>query len=144
MQFRERKRVRLGLEIAPLVDVIFLLLIFFLLSSPFVFQPGIRVRLPEATTEDVQPRNIFITITKDGVLYLNGEITDIETLPSQLKGLILENGERFVIIKADKDTRHERVVEVLDVSKMVGIEKLGIATSLKKMIDMEEEEGGDD
>lgn len=142
MRFREKERPKMGLEIAPLIDVVFLLLIFFLLSSPFIFQHGIKVKLPEAATEEVQPkRDIFITIDKDGVIYLNDKITDIEALSSELKRLILEDKQRFVIIRADKDTRHGRVVEVLDVSKMVGVERLGIATS-PKIID-EKEEGND-
>ncbi|MDI6703733.1 MAG: biopolymer transporter ExbD [bacterium] len=138
MRFREREKPRLGLEIAPLIDVVFLLLIFFLLSSSFIFQPGIKVKLPEATTSEIKPKkDIFITITKDEALYLNGKITDMETLSSQLKKLILEDKQRFVIIKADKDTRHGKVVEVLDISKMVGVERLGIATSPRS----KEEEG---
>lgn len=118
------------LEITPLIDVVFLLIIFFMLTSSFILQPGIKVKLPEATSAPTQTsKEIILTITNTGQLYLNDEKILISELKVQLQALLSKSEDRVVIIKADRETLHGFVVRVLDIAKSAGAEKLAIATT---------------
>src|SRR3990167_1866594 len=90
MRFERLKRrtsIRKGqLDIAPLIDVVFLLLIFFMLTSNFVFQPGIKVSLPKAiTSEVISSENIVVTVTGQDLLFLNEKPITIHDLTQRLK-----------------------------------------------------------
>lgn len=133
MKLKRITQKRIDLEMAPLIDVVFLLLIFFLISSSFVMQPGINVKLPEASTTELQEKkDIFITVDKTGLIYLNGRKIDAHMLVSGLKGLIAEGKDRLVIIKADEEALHGQVVRVMDSAKQAGIQRIAIATSPEK------------
>ncbi len=84
MKFKRHSKLEHGLkqiDIAPLVDVIFQLLIFFMLSSSFTFQSGINVRLPKTVTSDViKEENLIVTITSENIIYLNDRIVTIKEL----------------------------------------------------------------
>lgn len=124
-----RKRKRPEVEMAPLIDVVFLLLIFFLLSSPFIMQQGIRVKLPQATTSEAQPRrDILILIDAEERVFLNDRRVSEGRLKDSLRNLMSKDGIKTAIIKADEDVRHGLVVEVMDVAKQAGIQRLAIAT----------------
>lgn len=122
------------LEIAPLIDVVFLLLIFFMLTSSFVLQPGIKVKLPQAKSAVTQSaRNIVITITQMGDLYLNNDKILVSELKVKLQTLLKKSKNGIVIIKADRDTLHGYVVRVLDIAKTAGAQKLAIATTPERI-----------
>ncbi len=117
------------LDITPLVDVVFLLLIFFMVTTVFSTTPGLRVDLPKAAESDMPPeKDLNIVISKDGELELNG----IPLVMEDLERALLEAKEMYrskvLIIKADKKTYHEVVVDVMDAAKGVGIDELAIAT----------------
>lgn len=116
-----------GLDIAPLIDVMFLLLIFFMLSSSFTFQSGINVKLPKAVTSDVIKEESFtITITSENVTYFNGKVTPLKELEKKLQPLKKNNSP--LLIKADRRASVGRIVDVWDLCRNMGIEKLNIAT----------------
>ena len=116
------------LDIAPLVDVIFQLLIFFMLSSSFTFQSGINVKLPKAVTSDViKEENFIITITNDDTIYINSRISTIKKLSEELKDF--KKNRRPILIKADRRARVGSVVDVWDLCRNLGIEKINIATN---------------
>jgi len=116
------------LDIAPLIDCIFLLLIFFLLTSNFIFQPGIKINLPKAvTSEVVQENTLVITVTADNRFYLNeAPITFLE-LKDKLKNA--SNKNKPILIKADRDVGLGKVVSVWDFCRDVGIAQVNIATN---------------
>ena len=115
-----------------LTDIIFLLLIFFLLSSTFILQPGIKVQLPRtATTEISSEKSIVVSITKDGALFLNEDFVSIDQLGAKLRTMIIDVGNPILIIRADKNILLERVVEVMDRAKGAGAERFLIATQQK-------------
>jgi len=137
MRFRrpgERKETVLNLT--PLIDVVFLLIIFFMLTTTFrtVFQ-GIKVDLPTTTTpQEKIERNIIISITKDNRLYLDEK----EVIESELVRLLkekLEGREGLVIINADKDISHGKVVKTMDMAKQAGADRLGILTSYVEVVE---------
>ena len=130
MKFKRYTKLEHGLEqidIAPLVDVIFQLLIFFMLSSSFTFQSGINVKLPKAVTSDViKEENLIVTITSENVIYLNGAITTLKELKQQLGRP--DGKDRPLLIKADRRASVGRIVDVWDLCRTLGIEKINIAT----------------
>ncbi len=112
-----------------LADIILLLLIFFLLTSTYVLEPGIRVKLPRAFTSDVVSRkDIQVTITSEGRLFLNDDEITLRELSTRLGVLIKESEEKIVIIRADKSVTIDKLVQVMDIGRGVGGEKFLIAT----------------
>lgn len=112
-----------------LADVILLLLIFFLLTSTYVLEPGIRVKLPRAYTSDVVSRkDIQVTITTEGKLFLNDREITLQDFSTELKKLLAESEEKTVIIRADKSVTVDRLVQIMDIGRGVGGEKFLIAT----------------
>ncbi len=133
MQIKKRtKRVSPSISITPLIDVVLLLVIFFMLSSTFVVQPGIKVRLPEAVTaERGEPRDLVLILTREGVLYLNDHKVTVRQLAGELTREFRARKDAYLIIRADKDVRHGRVVAVMDLAKQAGARRLAIATEPK-------------
>ncbi len=131
MKFKRHSKLESGLrqiDIAPLIDVIFQLLIFFMLSSSFTFQSGINVKLPKAVTSDViKQENFIVTITSENVMYLNGEIVTTKELVAQLKKPASKN--RPLLIKADRRASVGRIVDIWDLCRSLGIERINIATN---------------
>ena len=131
MHFKGRMELEHGLkqiDIAPLIDVVFQLLIFFMLTSSFVIQPGIKVNLPKAvTSESVQIENIEIIVSGENVLYFNGKVVTMQELKNFLKQ-ISKRGQS-VMIKADRRASLGRVVEIWDLCRENGIKQLNIATN---------------
>ena len=133
MEFEGRKKVNTHLNIAPLIDVVFLLLIFFMLSSHFVTQQGIKITLPSAVTAKLHPEeDIVISITEDSNLYLNERLVTIENLLEQLRIEITKTGKNTVIIKADEKIDLGLAVKVMDIAKQADAERLIISTKIEK------------
>ena len=134
MQFKRSVKAGQGLDqinIAPLVDVVFLLLIFFLLSSSFVYQSGITVNLPKAiTSEIIKEENLVITITSEDVLYLNDAVSTMKTLRQELEKKA--NKDRLILIKADRRASLGRIIDIWDLCRELGIERVNIATNQEK------------
>ena len=130
MTFKSESKVLDIFNFSSLTDIVLQLLIFFLLSSSFVMQTGIKVQLPKAETGEPQSaKNVIVTLTDAGNLYLNGEQVDLSTLGPKLATAIGKEKEQVVIIKADKTVSLQRTVEVIDVAKAVGAAKFMIATT---------------
>jgi biopolymer transport protein ExbD len=111
-----------------------LLLIFFLLTSQFVIQTGVKVQLPGSkTNEQSTPTKLIVTLTAGGVVYLGNEEVAIEELPAKinvLKGTLLEEN---LIIRADKTVAVDLVIKVIDAARASGIEKFTIETEKQKL-----------
>ncbi|TET28411.1 biopolymer transporter ExbD [Candidatus Aerophobetes bacterium] len=117
------------INLTSLIDVVFLLLIFFMVSTSFALIQGIKVDLPTTTTtQEKIEQNIVISITKEGKIYLDKTQISKAELVKTLKRQIGEK-KSLVVINADKDTRHGMVVEVMDLAKQGGAGKLGILTT---------------
>ena len=130
MEFEGRKRVGTYLNIAPLIDVVFLLIIFFMLSSHFVAQPGIKISLPKAVAAKLHPEeDIVISITEDNKLYLNEESVTLENLLNKLKIKVEGAEKKRVTLKADEKVDLGLAVKVMDIAKQAGAEGLVISTT---------------
>jgi biopolymer transport protein ExbD len=121
-----------SLSITPLVDTMLVLLIFVLLLGAFAIQPGIRVRLPEAASKEEEPKqDLVLILTRDDRLYLNDDPLQLPELGARLQELLRDRLDGVVVIKADKEVLHGRVVEVMDIAKGAGAVRLAIATEPK-------------
>lgn len=134
MNFLDKKNgqgVLSNLDLTPVVDVVFNLLIFFALSLNFAAQTsGIKVKLPKASAaEQVKTKDITINLTNEGKLFLNDEEVDTKSIIEKLKKI--EKKDILVIIKADNSVNHGSVVETMDIVKSNGFSRLAIAVERK-------------
>ena len=135
MQFRQKSRRRVIINITSLIDVLFLLLIFFIVSSTFLEQPGMKLDLPQTShTEAVRMEGYTLFVLTDGTLYLNEEEVSFDNLAGQLEAIAPQLGDRGLILKADETVKYGLVVEVMDFVKQAGIEKLVVASTPKETV----------
>lgn len=133
MKLHNRKPRKLLINITSLIDVLFLLLIFFMVSSTFIEQPGMDLQLPESKTSTLREiKDLVLQIQPDDVMFLNSRQVDWGNLKAFLEEEFQQNTEAALILQADKDVKHGNVVRVMDIAQQVGITKLIIATSDKK------------
>jgi biopolymer transport protein ExbD len=129
--FKTSVKIQKGvMDVTPLIDVVFQLIIFFLLSSSFVLQPGIKIELPETpvSSTGVKPSGLSVSILGDGRIFFNEKQIDLKELTQILKSERASNSEEALIIKADQKTHHGVVVEIMGIAKQVGIKRFAIAT----------------
>lgn len=121
------------LDITPIVDTVFNLLIFFALSLNFISTPGIRVNLPKSTAQEIkrEEKDLRVVITPTGQLYLNERPVDFNGLNDHLRKAAQSNRETQVLIQADRRVAHGKVVEVLDLARNAGLRRLAIITQPK-------------
>lgn len=132
MRFKRSREDEPGLGTAPLVDVVFLLLIFFMLTTHFDLASGIRVRLPRATQRIVEQDKDKITLVMDsqGRIYLKGKQLKDKDLERRLHVLVEKKDVMDLVLQADKDARHGRVVQVMDLAKQAGMRSIIIAARM--------------
>ena len=133
MRFRKSKEEEPRLGITPLIDIVFLLLIFFMLTSHFHVASGIPIRLPKVAQKahEKERRNIILVIDRKGILYLKGKQITIEEFGPGLKSLIKQEGAYHLVLEADKAVKHGLVVRVMDLAKTAGISSIVIAANWK-------------
>ena len=134
MQFKEKTGFDAHLDITPIVDTVFNLLIFFALSLNFIVTPGIKVNLPESSTEEIvrEKEEIVIVIKQGNEIFINNSSVSIEQLFLILSESAQRNRETLIIIQADQEVSHGRVVKVMDTAKRAGLTRLAIATIVMK------------
>jgi len=131
MNFRQKsRREEAHLDMTPLVDVVFNLLIFFMLSTTFVTTPGIKINLPEASSKElkVQEKEVRVALTRKGKVYLNSKLVSLAEVRKSLQQKARINPKMLVIIQADEQVTHGKVVQIMDMAKSAGLNKLAIAT----------------
>lgn len=136
MQFRVKRYIKPVINIASLVDVLFLLLIFFMVTSAFVEQPNIKLELPSTRHSEVSKlNNLVLSIARDGKLYLQDRPVDKKNLEKELRRVALDTGDDVLVLKADKFVPYGVVIDIMDAVKGAGFKKI-IAPTI-----MEEESG---
>lgn len=134
MKFKRYTKVLTSLEqinLTPLIDVVLLMLIFFILSSSLASQSGINVKLPKAITSDtIKEENLTITVTSENVIYLDNKIITFKELRRELGKNVKKN--RPVLIKADRRSSLGRIVDVWDLCRELGIERINIAADQER------------
>jgi len=114
---------------SSLTDIVLLLVIFFLLTSQFVIQTGVKVKLPGSqTNEQAEPTQLVVTITSENAIYVGSEQIGIDQLALKLNENLELNDQNNLVIRADKTVQIDVVIKVIDAAKSVGIGKFTIET----------------
>ena len=131
-RLRERKAPTLSM--APMIDCVFLLLIFFMVSTTFSPMPGIRVQLPPPGKPNTEkPKGLIVRIAnpsdgqREGVMVLNDEVVEIEQMFSRFINNANEEQKNMLIIQSERRVLHEQIVQIMDRAKQAGIDKIGFA-----------------
>lgn len=118
-----------AIDLTPMLDVVFIMLIFFIVTATFVKEAGINIRKPEADTAEAQKRtSILIAINQDNQVWLDRKQVDPRALKPLLERLYLENPKGSIVIQADKDSNVEVLTEVMNAARDVGAENVAIST----------------
>lgn len=128
------KKTQAVIEMTPLVDIVFQLLIFFLLTATFVKNPNFDINLPEASsklTSNVK-EDIRIVILKNGKMKYDNNFVNKNQIKEILSEKFKSDPTSIVLIQADRETKHGKVVEIMDMAKMAGFSRLGIAVEIKR------------
>jgi biopolymer transport protein ExbD len=126
-----KHRVRYGIQVplTSLIDIVFMLLIYFLLTTNFMVEQGIDVNLPDAEASVPQTRQeVTVYIDRTGEVYLGEARIDFNDLFDRLRQRIKENPHGLVVIKADRSVSIDRVVQVMDMARAAGAKRLFLAT----------------
>lgn len=134
MQFRRRLSTRANVDLVPMIDVVFQLVIFFMLSSTFVQTPGISMVLPESTTaEPVVMTRLVVTVVSSDEVYLNKEPYDLEGLSEALASLSEDEKEQIetAVIEGDRSVSYSLLVDVLDILRTNGFRGVNLKLTEK-------------
>ena len=129
LEFERRKRSSADLNMTPLIDMVFLLLIFFILSSHFISEQGFKVKLPKAVHSQPQKNeNITIFINADEEIFINDGKVPVEKLQGELVKCLERSDSKTVIIKADESVNLKLAVRIMDIAKAANAGGLVIST----------------
>jgi biopolymer transport protein ExbD len=133
MQSRLRSKTKLIAEIntVPFTDVVLVLLVIFMVTTPFLFQGSFQIKLPKVAAPSPNlPETITITVAPGDKILLNDKEVSLEDLTNQLKTLVAQKPTAIVMISADKSVTHGDVVQVMSRAYVAGVTKLGIAVEV--------------
>ena len=133
MNFRSERRDEVNLDITPLIDVVFLLLIFFMVSTTFEHNSEINITLPSSSKEvtEAKPDAVNIGLDSQGNVYINDKAlvnAQLETIKTALSAALVGLNEPPIIISADSNATHQSVVRVMDAARQLGLVKITFAT----------------
>ncbi len=125
---RDKKAVASEVNLTPMLDVVFIMLIFFIVTASFVKEAGIDVTRPKASTAIRKERgNILIAITADDQIWMDRRQVDPRALRANIERMHAENPQGAVIIQADKDAKTGLLVQVMDAARASGVSSVSIA-----------------
>jgi biopolymer transport protein ExbD/biopolymer transport protein TolR len=134
MSFLRKQNEEPRIDLTPMVDVVFLLLIFFMISTTFVESPGISIKLPEssAQTVDREPKEIKVYLSRVGEVFYRDKKISVDEFKSVLAEHQSAKDLTTVLLLADQESRHGKVVTLMDLARDAGFTKLAIATEQRK------------
>jgi len=130
MAWLRHKREDPKIELTPMVDVVFLLLIFFMISTTFIETPGISVNLPESSSRVVEKteKEVKVYLDKEGNIFLGDQPLTWQEFRSRMNAYRPTAANSTFVLLADRESLHGRVVQIMDLGREVGFSKLAIAT----------------
>ncbi|MBW1706887.1 MAG: biopolymer transporter ExbD [Deltaproteobacteria bacterium] len=129
---RRRNRIQIQMPLTSLIDIVFLLLIYFLLTTNFMVDEGIKIKLPQARASAPQiEQEITVYVDRDGRAFLENQEVSLAGLFDRLKEMIGERKDKLVVVRADRAVILNKAVKVMDVAKAAGAARLCLATEKK-------------
>ena len=138
MKFVRPKEEEPRISIAPLIDIVFLLLIFFMVTSHFDIASGVQINLPKVAQRMIgeeQDNRITLVVDKSAETYIEGKKITMEQLRTRLTKLVTEKEVLHLILQADKEVTHGKVVDIMDLAKSAGVQSIIIAARWKSESD---------
>lgn len=132
MEFEGRARISSELNIAPLIDVVFILLIFFMLTSTMITQQAIELKLPEASSGSaIDPGQLEVSIQPNGLIFLSDKEVTLATLPDALRKATKTASDPSVVLRADSEVSTANLIAVMDIIRLQGLTRVSLATTPK-------------
>ncbi len=135
MSFLDRRKTRnaAAIDIAPMMDMVFILLIFFIVTSSFTRETGLDVSKPKASSaKELARESILIGISRQGSVHINETQVNLSTLRTILRQMMAETPDRPVIVVADRDAPSGRIVDVLDECNVAKVRKVSLSASVEQ------------
>ena len=129
---RMRETAESEVNMTPMLDVVFIMLIFFIVTASFIKEVGLELNRPdsgESAKTVTENENILIQITNDGLIFIDRRNVDIRAVRANIERLHAENPQGAVVIQADKNSKNGLLVKVMDAAKLAGVENVSIAAS---------------
>ncbi len=120
------------INITPFTDVVLVLLIIFMIATPFIYQSSMKVQLPQVSKSEETSRDILITINAQGDVFLEDKKLGLESLKYKLTTMVKSKPDTSVIINGDKNVKYDSVMQVMDVLTRSGVKNPGLGIELKK------------
>ena len=128
MRRKIRKQDETGIDLTPMMDIVFIMLIFFIVTTSFVKETGVDINRPNAeTAERDEKGNILVAITENDEIYIDKRRIDLKAVRANIERLKIEYPEGSVIIQADKEARSGLLVETMDQIRLAGVQNISIA-----------------
>ena len=119
-----------GIDMTPMLDIVFIMLIFFIVTTSFVKEAGIEVNRPSANTaQTIKKANILIAVSDDDSVWIDKRKVEVGAIRANVERLRAENPEGAVVIQADQDSKSGIVVDVMDQVRLAGVESISISAS---------------
>ena len=130
MNFARSRRGEVGVDVTPLIDIIFQLVLFFMVSTTFVTAPGLEVDLPRSSSDTVlrDTEDVSVLVGEDGSVFVDDVAVDLKGLNAALERVAATDVNTLVLLKADRSVSHGRVVAIMDAARSKGLTRLAIAT----------------
>jgi biopolymer transport protein ExbD len=130
MKLLDKPAKKIGINLTPLIDVLFILIIFFTVSSTFLEQPGIELKLPEAeSSQSHTAQKVIVYVDNEENLFLNDDPVELENVAQAVEALISAQTDKSVVLHADADVSHGIIINIMDLLRKQGIYKIVISTS---------------
>ena len=128
---RDRGEDESEVNLTPMLDVVFIMLIFFIVTASFVKEAGIEVNRPEAATAERKERgNILVAISENGQIWINKRQVDPRAVRANIERMHAENPQGTVVIQADKNSKNGLLVQVMDAARLAGVDEVSIAAEI--------------
>jgi biopolymer transport protein TolR len=132
MKRRRKPHLMAEINITPFTDVVLVLLIIFMIATPFIYQSSMMVELPQASMPEEKAQDIVITINAQGDVYLDDEKVDLDTLQRRVTSMVENEPDLSVIVNGDKNVRYNAVIQVMDALKQSGVSNPGLGIELRR------------
>lgn len=120
------------INITPFTDVILVLLIIFMIATPFIYQSSTKVQLPQASASEETSKDLVVTINAQGEIFVDEAKTDLDSLKYKLMARVRGKPNLSVIINGDKNVKYDSVIKVVDILNQSGIKHTALGIELKK------------
>ncbi len=129
-QVAKRKEEDAEIDMTPMLDIVFIMLIFFIVTASFVKEAGVQVTNPAAITATERPdANVFIAVTKDGSVHIDNKEVEVDRLKVEIQRIMAETPFTSIVIQADRDSKAGVVMKVLDAAKTAGVKGVSVAAT---------------